>query len=399
MQEAPWTYVYYPTTSTYIGVNDNNLVSVMGGTFGSQPSDIDTLDNLLSQMETESTTTDDSPNPVSTKDEVLPYFLDLSGGEVARAAATQASLILILNSPIATEGQPVIPKRLEKTDSLNSCLSGTRSFTHNLPNSYIRLYDAGAENLKGKYDFNLIANQCNLDGFGNAYIQGQIIGNAYIDGQIEGSTEVITNNSAISRTKYINYVEPIPTPISVEDLKKEIIYVTGSRSSKWIYSGENNENTDIHSQIPFDIYRNNSQAEFILKNFVVKGKEIEGVRTIEKLNYNATWTINRTNFGKQLVDYTRLVPIKDYTMKETLPIGNYDLSVRVSSPLIYRARHLSSKELASPSIITSYYPSEGTIKISLTSHNIEAEITYHHGYANVTYTRDGSIERVTAPNY
>jgi hypothetical protein len=383
---CPWTYVYYPITGTYIGVNDNNLVSVMGGTFGSQPSSIDTLDNLLSQMETESTTTESSSNPVLTKEEVLPYNLELSDESIARSATSGLPFLLFSNTSIANIGPPITPNMLKvifppnegmindilvSGYEISTCQSGISSFTHNLPTPPVRLDDEGVGNIvAGIFDFNLTATQCYLDGIGSA--------SGYIDGQIEGSTEIIKDKHSIARTKYLHYVEPIP--LDVEDLKKEIIYITGNRSSEWLHSGEKKENIEVHTQIPFDIYRNNSQAEFTLKNFVIKGKRIEGTTTIEEYSYNATWAITETNSGKQLVDYSAIVPVRDNKGKKTFPLGNYDLNVKVTSPLVYK----------------SILPSKGTIRISLTSHNIEAEITYHPGYADVTYTRNGSMKVLAA---
>ncbi len=384
---CPWTFVYYPITGTYIGVNDNNLVSVMGGTFGSQPSSIDTLDNLLSQMETESTTTDDSPTPVLTKEEVLPYNLELSDESIARSAASGLPIHLLSNSPFANIGPPSTPKMVDiiipshggsagdiiaSEYRISSCKSGLSLFTHNLPQLPVRLNDEGADKvISGIYDFNLTATQCYLDGTGSA--------NGYVDGQIEGSTEIVADKHLISRIKYLNYVDPIP--LDVEHLEKEIIYVTGNRSSEWLFSGEKKENVEIHTQIPFDIYRNNSQAEFTLKNFVIKGKTIDGATTIEEYSYNATWTISETNSGKQLVDHLAIIPVRDNKGKKTFPIGNYDLNVKVTSPLVYSSILL---------------PSKGTIRISLTSHNIETEITYHPGYADITYIKNGSMKLITA---
>ncbi len=48
----PWLYRYYPESGTYAGVNkENNGVYVLGGSFGNEPKFIDTLPNLINQIE------------------------------------------------------------------------------------------------------------------------------------------------------------------------------------------------------------------------------------------------------------------------------------------------------------------------------------------------------------
>lgn len=63
---SPWTYVYYPSTNTYIGVDDKNFVWVQGDIFGGEVY-IDTLDDMHDLMGYTETTveTPSNPDPVS----------------------------------------------------------------------------------------------------------------------------------------------------------------------------------------------------------------------------------------------------------------------------------------------------------------------------------------------
>lgn len=87
----PWFYRYYPITDTYAGVNTSNEVWVLGNIFGGLLY-IDTVDNLLKEIDSP-TTPDDSPTIPASGDCVNVPFLSsgletsytLTGGSGANA--------------------------------------------------------------------------------------------------------------------------------------------------------------------------------------------------------------------------------------------------------------------------------------------------------------------------
>jgi len=57
----PWYFRYYPSTGIYVGVNTQNEVYVLGGEFGNTPVFVDTVTNVLAQINSSNNTANNNP--------------------------------------------------------------------------------------------------------------------------------------------------------------------------------------------------------------------------------------------------------------------------------------------------------------------------------------------------
>lgn len=69
-----WIYRYYPGTQIYVGVNDQREVYLLGGSFGSEPTQVGLLDDFLAQINANSSNTGSGTNSAGNGNCVtLPY--------------------------------------------------------------------------------------------------------------------------------------------------------------------------------------------------------------------------------------------------------------------------------------------------------------------------------------
>ena len=139
----PWLYRYYPETGIYAGVNKNDQdVYVLGGSFGSSPKRIDSLTNLITQIDNSGGNTG-IPACDSTK---IPAGITASqSGNVVTVTTNNQCIAMPTDTNICQVPQQPAPTNISLlgTNNLNS--SDIKGITVNSgPNPFQAIVDAAA---------------------------------------------------------------------------------------------------------------------------------------------------------------------------------------------------------------------------------------------------------------
>ena len=320
-------------------------------------------------------TSGDGTHTDTTLKEILPFDLNKDDGFVAISVATAARSGAL---PAGVwQGQfPIglskgVPYESTQDDPSNpiiyidytkpKCIGdGTVSYTDNAPPAPYRLNDARADS----FIYQLSASICKLD-------------KGLIDGQISGENKTIENGdktTIIYQSEYTNFKSG-SGDLSVEDFEKKIFSLTGN-SYYSLFQDDNGESETV-VRIPREEYKRSGQS-IVITNLLVKVIGHASKTTVSQFQYEAKWDVLPASKIKPQVD-DNVALLLGIGSKGVLTKGNYELTMRVTSPLVFD---------------NSLYASSGSATIDLSSHNVSADIVYHKNHADVTYHRSGVIKTV-----
>jgi hypothetical protein len=319
----------------------------------------------------------DGTHTGTTLKEILPFDLNKDDGFVAISVAVaarsgalpagvwQGQFPIGLSEGILYEGiqddpsNPIIYIDYTKPKCIGV---GSVSYTDNAPPTPYRLNDAGADS----FIYQLSASNCKLDNKG------------LIDGQISGENKSTDNGdktTIIYQSEYTNFKSGL-WDFSVEDFEKKIFSVTGS--SYYSLSQDDNGGSETVVRIPREEYKRSNQS-IVITNLLVKViGHATSKMTVSQFQYEAKWDVLPASKIKPQVD-DRVALLLGLGSKSVFSKGSYELTMRVTSPLVFD---------------NSLYASSGSATIDLSSHNISADIVYYQNHADVTYHRNGVIKTV-----
>ena len=159
--------------------------------------------------------------------------------------------------------------------------------------------------------------------------------------------------------------------------KDNLVSLTGST----VYKDHNNfydknkDNGSLSVSIPHDEYLHTSGLKLDL-SFKYEASKVLRATNIKTFSYSAKWNYSD---GKAGADFLKHISplIGVGKKKEKIANGKYDLNITVTKPLVVQPP-------GTPGLINGV--SAGTVTVALPSHNITANIIYHQGYADVTYS-------------
>lgn len=127
--------------------------------------------------------------------------------------------------------------------------------------------------------------------------------------------------------------------------------------------------------IPSDEYLHTSGLKLDL-SFKYEASKVLRATNIKTFSYAARWNYSDGKAGAGFLKHiSHLIGIDQ--RKHKLANGEYELNITVGKPLVVQPP-------GTPGIFSGV--SAGSLTVDLPSHNITANIIYHQGYADVTYS-------------
>lgn len=345
------------------------LIGCGGG--GSNAINNTDVNEIIDQIDT----SNDSSNSFASLEKKLPFGLDDETG-----ASTAISMALFDSFTIYPRSWTYIfvPVPLGSVDV--GCEFGGNATTNFTTNQGIEDFDT--------YERGVIASNCRYDE--NMYVDGSV--------QSEGSSDTRTNDLVIDIDKFTlnkysrnGLLGSIPTtaPLSSK-LEAVPVYISGTaifngesdrrineidtflnvEESGWILDDDDGMNTFQVSYADRELERKTTSGSSSSDDFTVE--------KTYKADFNSSWAMTNDAQGNAVVRAAGSFAGvgEGFGYDYTFPEGNYNLSIKVLSPVVRDSRSIS------------VFPLEGSILLELSSHDISAVISFSGG-AQISITTNG----------